>query len=107
MPFARLMDRLLVVSPVRSPVRVGMPYGSIGAFGASRRLAGSAVQLRRTPYDAEAACKSIVDVSAYPDVERWVQDFVRSPPSDTEALAAFTPRPAAARATSNPAATST
>jgi predicted phosphodiesterase len=30
--------------------------------------------------------------SAYPDVEAWVDDFVRWPPSQLEALAVFGPR---------------
>jgi putative phosphoesterase len=88
MPFTRLVDRRLIVNPGS----VGMPYGSVGAHWALLGGAsGPAVQLRRTPYDAEAACQSLVDTSAYPAIKAWAQDFVRNPPSDTEALAVFTP----------------
>jgi predicted phosphodiesterase len=87
MPFTRLVDRRLVVNPGS----VGMPYGSAGAHWALLGGAsGPAVQLRRTRYGTEAACQSLVDSSGYPDIETWVQDFVRTPPSDTEALAVFT-----------------
>ncbi|GAB3503867.1 metallophosphoesterase family protein [Amycolatopsis cihanbeyliensis] len=89
MPFTRLVDRRLVVNPGS----VGMPYGSTGAHWAL--LGGStgpAIQLRRTMFDTEAACKSIVDTSGYPDVEAWVDSFVRNPASDLEAHAVFAPR---------------
>jgi putative phosphoesterase len=87
MPFTRLVDRRLVVNPGS----VGMPYGSVGAHWAMLGGAsGPAVGLRRTRYDAESACQSLVDSSAYPDIEAWAQDFVWSPASDIEALAVFT-----------------
>lgn len=87
MPFTRLVDRRLVVNPGS----VGMPYGSVGAHWALLGGAsGPAVQLRRTRYDAEAACQSLVDSSGYPGIETWAQDFVRAPASDVEALAVFT-----------------
>jgi hypothetical protein len=85
MPFTRLVDRRLVVNPGS----VGMPYGSVGAHWALLGGASGGVQLRRTPYDAEAACQSLVDASAYPASKVWAQDFVRNPASDTEALAVF------------------
>lgn len=89
MPFTRLVDRRLVVNPGS----VGMPYGTNGAHWALLGGAtGPAVQLRRTRYDTEAACKSLVDTSAYPGISEWVQEFVRTNYSDTEALAAFSPR---------------
>jgi predicted phosphodiesterase len=87
MPFARLVDRRLVVNPGS----VGMPYGSAGAHWALLGGAsGPAVQLRRTRYDTEGACQSLVDSSTYADIETWAQDFVRAPASDAEALAVFT-----------------
>jgi putative phosphoesterase len=86
MPFTRLVDRRLMVNPGS----VGMPYGSTGAHWALLGGAtGPAVQLRRTRYDAEKACQSLVDISTYPGIEGWVQDFVRTTASDTEALAVF------------------
>ncbi|MGK3203702.1 metallophosphoesterase family protein [Amycolatopsis sp. MEPSY49] len=50
MPFVRLADRRLVVNPGS----VGMPYGARGAHWA---LLGDGVQLRRTSYDIEEACR--------------------------------------------------
>lgn len=89
MPFVRLVDRRTVVNPGS----VGMPYGTSGAHWALLGGAnGPAVQLRRTLYDAEAACRALVATSSYPGIETWADDFVRSQASDVEALAVFTPR---------------
>jgi putative phosphoesterase len=85
MPFTRLADRRLVVNPGS----VGMPYGTPGAHWA---LLGDGVQLRRTPYDAEAACRFLVAHSGYPDIEEWADFFVRNPVSDAEALRVFSGR---------------
>jgi len=87
MPFARLVDRRLIVNPGS----VGMPYGHSGASWAL--LAGGGVQLRRTAYDVDAACARIA-ASGFPDAADWAADYVRTPPSDAEALAVFTPRSA-------------
>jgi predicted phosphodiesterase len=83
MPFARLVDRRLIVNAGS----VGMPYGSTGAQWAL--LANGAVTLRHTEFDREAACAAIVADSSYPDVEWWTDFFVRNPPSDREALTTF------------------
>ncbi|MET8850558.1 metallophosphoesterase family protein [Amycolatopsis sp. NPDC004625] len=80
--FARFADRRLVVNPGS----VGMPYGARGAHWA---LLGEGVQLRRTEYDAEAACRYLTSRSAYPDIEEY---FVRNPASDVEALRVFSGR---------------
>ena len=85
MPFVRLADRRLVVNPGS----VGMPYGARGAHWA---LLGDGVQLRRTPYDVEAACRFLASRSAYPDIEAWADYFVRNPASDAEALRVFSGR---------------
>ncbi|WP_329049393.1 YfcE family phosphodiesterase [Amycolatopsis sp. NBC_01488] len=82
MPFARLVDRRLVVNPGS----VGMPYGARGAHWA---LLGEGVQLRRTSYDVEEACRFLASRSAYPGIEAWADHFVRNPPSDAEALRVF------------------
>ncbi|SDY34914.1 phosphoesterase, MJ0936 family [Amycolatopsis xylanica] len=86
MPFARLANQQLIVNPGS----VGMPYGSSGAHWAL--LGEHGVQLRRTKFDAEAACAAITKTSGYPDIEEWVDFFVRSQASDVTALAAFKPR---------------
>jgi putative phosphoesterase len=90
MPFTRLADRRLIVNPGS----VGMPYGTGGAHWA---LLGEGVQLRRTRYDAEAACRFLASRCAYPDIEEWADFFVRNPASDAEALRVFS---ASARGTS-------
>lgn len=85
MPFCRLADGRLVVNPGS----VGMPYGRAGAHWA---LLGPGVQLRRTEFDATAACARIAAESSYPDAAGWADYFVRARATDTEALAAFAPR---------------
>ncbi|MEA5366156.1 YfcE family phosphodiesterase [Amycolatopsis sp., V23-08] len=82
MPFTRLADRRLVVNPGS----VGMPYGTGGAHWA---LLGEGVELRRTPYDVEEACRFLAARCAYPDIEEWADFFVRNPASDAEALRVF------------------
>ncbi|MEV7041828.1 metallophosphoesterase family protein [Amycolatopsis sp. NPDC051061] len=82
MPFVRLADRRLVVNPGS----IGMPYGARGAHWA---LLGDGVQLRRTSYDVEAACRFLVSRSGYPGIEEWADYFVRNPASDAEALRVF------------------
>jgi predicted phosphodiesterase len=85
MPFVRLADRRLIVNPGS----VGMPYGRSGASWAL--LAGGGVALRRTAYDVEAACARIA-ASGFAGAAGWAEDYVRTPPSDAEALIVFTPR---------------
>jgi predicted phosphodiesterase len=85
MPFCRLAGGRLVVNPGS----VGMPYGRAGAHWA---LLGPGVQLRRTEFDAAAACARIAAESGYPDAAGWADYFVHARASDTEALAAFGPR---------------
>ena len=52
----------------------------------------AAVTLRRTVYDAEAACAAIADQSGYPDVAEWADYFVHARATDADALGAFAPR---------------
>jgi len=81
MPFDRLVDR-------RRAVNAGSVGMSYGAEGASWALLGPSVQLRRTPYDIDAAAARIA-TSDYAGVEEWVRQYVREPPSDAEALEVF------------------
>lgn len=85
MPFARQVDRRLVVNAGS----VGMPYGAPGASWAL--LTPSGVQLRRTALDASAA-DQLAKHSSYPGIESWLDEYLRSNYSDTEALEAFRPR---------------
>lgn len=66
-------DRLVGERRVVSPGSVGMPYeDEPGAYWA---LFGPDVELRRTPYDLEAATERIA-VSGYPDAEAWAREYV-------------------------------
>jgi putative phosphoesterase len=83
MPFDRLADRRRFVNPGS----VGMPYGGTGAHWA---LLGPDVVLRRTRYDLDAAAETLRrNASGFPDLEEFVEENVRTVPSDAEALAAF------------------
>ncbi|MCI4063154.1 metallophosphatase family protein [Micromonospora sp. R77] len=84
MPFARLVDRRLVVNPGS----VGMPYGGTGAWWA---LLGPGVQLRRTRYDVDAAAARIAAGSAFPEAAQWVDEYLRGRYSDLDALDTFGP----------------
>ena len=84
MPFARLANRTLVVNPGS----VGMPYGRSGAHWA---VLGPGVELRRSPYDMEAAC-AVLRTGGYPGIEEWLDAYVRQTYGDDEALAVFGPR---------------
>ncbi|HEV2779655.1 MAG TPA: metallophosphoesterase family protein [Actinophytocola sp.] len=88
MPFLRLVDRRTVVNPGS----VGMPYGTTGAHWALLGGDGPAIRLRRTEFDVEAACAAITAGSGFPEIEEWVEDFVRHPASDVEALGVFRAR---------------
>ncbi|WP_432955846.1 metallophosphoesterase family protein [Micromonospora haikouensis] len=85
MPFARLVDRRLVVNAGS----VGMPYGGPGAHWA---LLGPGVQLRRTAFDVDTACARVAAESGFPDAAGWADEYLRSRHSDAEALAVFGPR---------------
>ncbi len=86
MPFARLVDRRLVVNPGS----VGMPYGRAGGHWALLR--DGSVSLRRTEIDTDQAVLAVVAGSAYPDRANWADTYVRARPSDADAIAAFGPR---------------
>lgn len=86
MPFARLVDRRLVANPGS----VGMPYGRAGAHWAL--LAGGAVTLRRTEFDADRACAEVVAGSGFPGAAEWADYYLRARASDADALRVFGPR---------------
>ncbi|MGH3321059.1 MAG: metallophosphoesterase family protein [Streptosporangiaceae bacterium] len=84
MPFDRLADRRRIVNPGS----VGMPYGGTGAYWA---LIGPDVTLRHTAYDLEAAGERL-HRGGMPDIEPFVEENVRTAPSDAEALSVFSGR---------------
>jgi predicted phosphodiesterase len=86
MPFARQVDRRLVVNAGS----VGMPYGAPGPSWAL--LTPDGVQLRRSALDRTKAADRIVAESSYPGRAEWVAEYLLSNYSDTEALEAFRPR---------------
>jgi predicted phosphodiesterase len=85
MPFARLVDRRIVINPGS----VGMPYGGAGAHWA---LLGPGVDLRVTEFDLDRECARIAAESSYPDARQWADYYVRSAASDADAIAVFGPR---------------
>ncbi|MEV6283326.1 metallophosphoesterase family protein [Kribbella sp. NPDC051770] len=86
MPFARQVDRRLVVNAGS----VGMPYGA--PLPSWALLTGPDVQLRRTTLDLAALADRVTAESSYPDAAAWADEYLRTNYSDTEALAAFSPR---------------
>jgi putative phosphoesterase len=86
MPFARLVDRRLVVNPGS----VGMPYGRPGGHWALLR--NGDVSLRRVPVDIAAVVGAVIDGSAYPGRAEWADEYLRGEISDADAIAAFGPR---------------
>ncbi len=86
MPFARQVDRRLVVNAGS----VGMPYGAPGASWALLTPAG--VELRRTYLEVDEAAAYLGKHSSYSGIETWLDEYLRSNYSDTEALEAFRPR---------------
>jgi hypothetical protein len=64
-----------------------MPYGSQGASWA---LLGPDITLRRTDYDANVAAEMFGTVAPdYPGLAEFIEENVRTVPSDAEALAVF------------------
>jgi putative phosphoesterase len=86
MPFARLVDRRWVVNSGS----IGMPYGSEGLPWAL--LTATGVQLRWTGTDTDVLADEVVTASSYPETAEWVDTYIRSPLSDTDAVEAFGPR---------------
>ena len=86
MPFTRLAHRRQIINPGS----VGMPYGRQGAHWAL--LADGTVTIRRTVYDAQAACKLVEAQSSYPEVAEWADYFLHARASDADALAVMAPR---------------
>ena len=86
MPFARLVDRRLVVNAGS----IGMPYGRPG--GAWALLVDGQVSLRHTEVDVDAAVAAVVSGSSYPGAQEWADEYVRARSSDAAALEAFGPR---------------
>jgi predicted phosphodiesterase len=85
MPFVRLAHRRQIVNPGS----VGMPYGAAGAHWAL--LAGGAVSLRRSVFDADAAIEAVSRESSYAKAGEWADYFLRAKASDAEAVATFGP----------------
>jgi putative phosphoesterase len=86
MPFTRLAHGRQIVNPGS----VGMPYGRAGAHWAL--LAGGVVTLRRSEFDAAAACAAIAGISGFPGAAEWADYFIHARASDADAIAAFGPR---------------
>ncbi|MBE1876001.1 metallophosphoesterase family protein [Myceligenerans pegani] len=83
MPFLRLVDGRLVVNPGS----VGLPYGRAGAHWAV--LSGGVVSMGRTVVDPDELVREVVAGSGLPGVAEWVEENLREPASDVQALGAF------------------
>ncbi|WP_033343189.1 metallophosphoesterase family protein [Catenuloplanes japonicus] len=86
MPFVRLAEGRLIVNPGS----VGLLYGRTGAHWAI--LSAGAVTLSRTLLDLDTLCRQLVERSGFPGVAQWLDDYVRTPAGDREAIATFGPR---------------
>jgi putative phosphoesterase len=86
MPFVRVVDGRLVVNTGS----VGLPYGRDGAHWAV--LEAGAVTIGRTRVDADELVDETAAASAYPGARAWVEEAVRQPATDREALATFASR---------------
>ncbi len=82
-------DRVVGGVRVINAGSVGMPFGEPGAYWLM--LLAADVELRRTPYDLDAAA-SRIRAGAYPQAEQFAAGNVLEPPSEEQMLAAFTPR---------------
>jgi predicted phosphodiesterase len=79
-------DRMIGTVRVVNAGSVGMPFGEPGAYWL---LLGPDVQLRRTPYDLQAAAERI-RATNYPTAGEFAARYVLQPPSEHDMLAAFT-----------------
>jgi putative phosphoesterase len=83
MQFDRRVDRWRVVNAGS----VGLPYGAPGAHWLAL---GPGIKHRRTPFDVEAFAKR-VEALDWPKAGRFVEENIRSVPSEEEALELFEP----------------
>ena len=86
MPFLRLAEGRTVINPGS----VGLPYGRAGAHWAL--LADGAVTFGRTMHDVDELIAATIASSTMPGVRDWLEEFVRSPARDRDAMEAFGPR---------------
>ena len=91
MPFLRLVDGRVVVNPGS----VGLPYGRVGAHSAI--LSAGTVSMGRTLIDPDILAHEVVARSRWPQVAQWVEENLRYPASDIEAVEAFGPETDAER----------
>ncbi|AMM19595.1 phosphoesterase [Frondihabitans sp. PAMC 28766] len=86
MPFVREVDGRLVVNPGS----VGLPYGRPGGHWAV--LEAGAVTLGCTPLDVDEVIREVLASSTFPGATAWLDEALRTPAGDFEALAEFGPR---------------
>ena len=83
MQFDRRVGSLRVVNAGS----VGMPFGTTGA---DWLLLGPGIELRKTPYDVNAAVEQFRR-TAYPMVEEMAVRYILNPPSEQQLFAAWAP----------------
>jgi predicted phosphodiesterase len=81
MQFDRVVDGIRVVNAGS----VGLPYGAPGAHWLAL---GPGVELRRTPYDADAFADRVAG-SDWPKAQRFAEENIRNVPTEAEALGFF------------------
>ncbi|GAB3552196.1 metallophosphoesterase family protein [Arthrobacter tumbae] len=86
MPFMRLAVNRMVINPGS----VGLPYGRSGAHWAL--LHNGAATFARTVIDTDQLIDEITSHSTFPQVSEWLEETIRRPASDTDALTTFGPR---------------
>lgn len=86
MPFMRLAAGKTIINPGS----IGLPYGRAGAHWAV--FQHGAVTFARTLIDTDEIIKKITAESSFPQIAEWLEEVLRRPTSDTEALRAFGPR---------------
>lgn len=86
MPYMRLAAGRTIINPGS----IGLPYGRAGAHWAV--FQHGAVTFARTLTDTEDIITRITAESSFPQITEWLDETLRHPTSETEALRAFGPR---------------
>lgn len=86
MPFMRLAAGRTIINPGS----IGLAYGRTGAHWAA--FQHGALTFGRTLIDIDEIITQITSESSFPRIAEWLEEVVRRPASDTEALTAFSPR---------------
>ncbi len=81
-----------LASPRAAGGQPGQRRDAVRPARAHWALLGPGIQLRRTVFDAGAACARIAAQSSYPDAAEWADFYLNARATDAEALAVMAPR---------------